>query len=153
MTEPSADRPAQPSFRLLPAIGWACRRDLKLAARSRSELAVVLLFFLLVASLFPLAVSPDPALLRRRYQGSSGLILSIGLPHSYAAKLNELQRRADVPLFITADMENGPGMRLGGGYTLPHLLPLGGGTVFPPTMALGAIGSDSLAREVGRPEV
>ncbi|HEU4883624.1 MAG TPA: glycoside hydrolase family 3 N-terminal domain-containing protein, partial [Longimicrobium sp.] len=82
--------------------------------------------------------------------GIGGLVISIGLPHSYAAKLNALQRRAKVPLLITTDMENGPGMRLGGGYTLPHLLPLGGGTVFPPTMALGAIGSDSLAREVGR---
>ena len=31
-----------------------------------------------------------------------------------------------------------------------RLLMLGGGTVFPPVMALGAVGSDSLAREVGR---
>ena len=46
------------------ALGWACRRDLRLAMRSRAELAVILLFFLLVTSLFPLAVSPDPALLR-----------------------------------------------------------------------------------------
>jgi beta-N-acetylhexosaminidase len=79
-----------------------------------------------------------------------GLILSVGLPHSYAAKLNELQRRADVPLFITSDMENGTGMRLAGIYSLPHLLPQGGGTVFPPVMALGATGSDSLAYELGR---
>jgi beta-N-acetylhexosaminidase len=82
--------------------------------------------------------------------GIGGVVISIGLPHSYAAKLNALQQRAKVPLLVTTDMENGPGMRLGGGYTLPHLLPLGGGTVFPPVMALGAIGSDSLAREVGR---
>jgi beta-N-acetylhexosaminidase len=82
--------------------------------------------------------------------GIGGVVISIGLPHSYAAKLNALQRRAKVPLLVTTDMENGPGMRLGGGYTLPHLLPLGGGTVFPSTMALGAVGSDSLAREVGR---
>jgi beta-N-acetylhexosaminidase len=82
--------------------------------------------------------------------GIGGIVISIGLPHSYAAKLNALQRRAKVPLLITTDMENGPGMRLGGGYTLPHLLPLGGGTVFPPTMAIGATGSDSLARQVGR---
>ncbi len=82
--------------------------------------------------------------------GIGGIVISIGLPHSYAAKLNALQARAKVPLLVTTDMENGPGMRLGGGYTLPHLLPLGGGTVFPPTMAMGAIGSDSVAREVGR---
>ena len=85
-----------------------------------------------------------------RRDGIGGIVISIGLPHSYAAKLNALQRRAKVPLLVTTDMENGPGMRLGGGYTLPHLLPLGGGTIFPPTMAMGAIGSDSVAREVGR---
>ena len=32
-----------------------------------------------------------------------GLLISIGLPHSYAAKLNALQRRAAVPLLVTAD--------------------------------------------------
>lgn len=83
-------------------------------------------------------------------EGVGGIVISIGTPHAYAAKLNAIQRRAKVPLLVTTDMENGPGMRLGGGWTLPHLLPLGGGTVFPPVMALGAIGSDSLAREVGR---
>jgi beta-N-acetylhexosaminidase len=82
--------------------------------------------------------------------GVGGIIISIGLPHSYAAKLNELQRRARVPLLVSTDMENGPGMRLAGVYSLPHLLPQGGGTVFPPTMALGAAGSDSLAYAVGR---
>jgi beta-N-acetylhexosaminidase len=82
--------------------------------------------------------------------GIGGLVISMGLPHSYAAKLNALQRRAPVPLLVTTDMENGPGMRLGGGYALPSLLPLGGGTSFPPVMALGAIGSDSLAYQVGR---
>jgi beta-N-acetylhexosaminidase len=82
--------------------------------------------------------------------GVGGIVISIGLPHSYAAKLNAIQRRARVPLLITTDMESGPGMRLGGGYTLPHLLPLGGGTSFPPAMALGAIGDAALAEEVGR---
>ncbi|MDQ3388047.1 MAG: glycoside hydrolase family 3 protein [Gemmatimonadota bacterium] len=79
-----------------------------------------------------------------------GLVLSVGLPHSYAAKLNELQRRAPLPLLIASDMENGPGMRMSGIYSLPHLLPQGGGTAFPPVMALGATGSDSLAYALGR---
>ncbi len=78
-----------------------------------------------------------------------GLIISIGLPHIYAAKLNELQQRSEVPLLIASDMENGSGMRMAGIYSLPHLLPQGGGTVFPPVMALGAAGSDSLAYELG----
>jgi beta-N-acetylhexosaminidase len=79
-----------------------------------------------------------------------GLVMSIGLPLSYAAKLNELQLRARVPLLIASDMENGPGMRLGGIYALPSLLPQGGGTVFPPVMALGATRSDSLAFQLGQ---
>lgn len=82
--------------------------------------------------------------------GVGGLILSVGMPHSYAAKLNALQRRAAVPLLVTSDMENGPGMRMAGIYSFPHLLPQGGGTAFPATMALGAAGSDSLAFELGR---
>src|SRR5690606_12218380 len=49
-------RPA-PLHGLASALAWTCRRDLRLAAQSRAELAVILLFFLLVASLFPLAVS------------------------------------------------------------------------------------------------
>ena len=79
-----------------------------------------------------------------------GLVLSIGLPLSYAAKLNEFQMRARVPLLIASDMENGPGMRLGGIYALPSLLPQGGGTVFPPVMALGATRSDDLAFQLGQ---
>jgi beta-N-acetylhexosaminidase len=79
-----------------------------------------------------------------------GLVLSIGLPLSYGAKLNELQQRAKVPLLIASDMENGPGMRLGNIYALPSLLPQGGGTVFPPVMALGAAGSDTLAFQLGQ---
>ena len=79
-----------------------------------------------------------------------GLVLSIGLPLSYAAKLNELQVRSTVPLLITSDMENGPGMRLGNIYALPSLLSQGGGTVFPPVMALGATGSDELAYKLGQ---
>lgn len=79
-----------------------------------------------------------------------GLVLSIGLPLSYAAKLNELQIRAKIPLLVASDMENGPGMRLGGIYALPSLLPQGGGTVFPPVMALGATRSEDLAYQLGQ---
>lgn len=41
----------------------AIRRDLRLLLRQRSELWLVLLFFVLVASLFPLALQPEPRLL------------------------------------------------------------------------------------------
>ena len=80
-----------------------------------------------------------------------GIYLSIGLPHSYAAKINELQARSTIPLLVTSDFENGgPGMRLNHSYALPSLLPQGGGTSFPPTMAFGAVGDERFAREYGR---
>ena len=82
--------------------------------------------------------------------GIGGVVISVGMPLSYAAKLNALQRRARVPLLVASDMENGPGMRMAGIYSFPHLLPQGGGTSFPTTMALGATGSDALARELGQ---
>lgn len=40
-------------------------RDLKLALRQRGDAAMVLFFFLLIASLFPFAVGPEPNLLAR----------------------------------------------------------------------------------------
>ena len=83
-------------------------------------------------------------------EGIGGVVVSVGMPLSYAAKLNQLQRRAHVPLLVASDLENGPGMRMAGIWALPYLLPQGGGTDFPPLMALGAAESDSLAFELGR---
>ncbi len=48
---------------ILGGIGWALARDLKLAMRSRSELGVQLLFYVIVVSLFPLATNPERTLL------------------------------------------------------------------------------------------
>lgn len=71
------------------AIGWSLRRDLKLALRSRAELAVAMVFFLLVTSLFPLAISPDPQLLTTLAPGIAwiAVLLSglLALPHLFAA--------------------------------------------------------------------
>ena len=84
-------------------------------------------------------------------QAIGGVSPSIGTPHAYVAKLNELQRLADVPLLVASDFENGgPGMRLSGTYALPSLLPQGGGTAFPPTMAFGAIEDERFTFEYGR---
>ena len=53
-----------------------------------------------------------------------GVSPSIGTPHAYVAKLNELQARAEIPLLVAADFENGgPGMRINGSYALPSMLP------------------------------
>jgi heme exporter protein B len=43
----------------------ALRRDLHLALRSRGEVLQVLVFFVIVVSLFPLAIGPESALLKR----------------------------------------------------------------------------------------
>ncbi|MDE2981816.1 MAG: serine hydrolase [Gemmatimonadota bacterium] len=84
-------------------------------------------------------------------RGLGGVSISIGVPDAYVAKLNRLQSRARVPLLVTSDFENGgPGMRIHHSYALPSLLPQGGGTSFPPTMAFGAAGDEDLAFEYGR---
>jgi heme exporter protein B len=44
-------------------LAWAVARDLRLALRSRAELGVQLLFYLIVVALFPLATSPERNLL------------------------------------------------------------------------------------------
>jgi heme exporter protein B len=45
------------------ALRWSVGRDLKLALRSRSELGVQLLFYVIVVTLFPLASTPERNLL------------------------------------------------------------------------------------------
>src|SRR5260370_6999503 len=49
---------------MLAALRCVIHRDLLLAARRSSDVMTVLLFFVIVVSLFPLGVGPDPALLR-----------------------------------------------------------------------------------------
>ncbi len=84
-------------------------------------------------------------------RGLGGVSISIGTPDGYVAKLNRLQARATVPLLVASDFENGgPGMRINHSYAIPSLLPQGGGTSFPPTMAFGAAGGERLAYEYGR---
>jgi len=84
-------------------------------------------------------------------EGLGGVSISIGVPDAYVAKLNRLQSRARIPLLVTSDFENGgPGMRINHSYAIPSLLPQGGGTSFPPTMAFGAARDEDLAFEYGR---
>ena len=49
---------------MLDAARWIVRRDLLLALRRRSDVGTALLFFVIVASLFPLGVGAEPDLLR-----------------------------------------------------------------------------------------
>jgi heme exporter protein B len=48
---------------VLPGVRWALMRDLRIALRSRAELAVQLLFYVIVVALFPLASTPEKTLL------------------------------------------------------------------------------------------
>lgn len=66
----------------------ALRRDLLLAGRRRFEVLTALFFFIVVVSLFPLAVGPDRALLRRIGPGvlwvAALLATLLGLPRLFA---------------------------------------------------------------------
>jgi len=79
-----------------------------------------------------------------------GFIVSIGSPIETAEKLNAMQRLSALPLVVGADYETGVAMRQRGGYFLPNNIYLGGGTMFPPQMALGATRDTTLAYEQGR---
>ncbi len=58
-----------PSSGTLGAMRSIFMRDLRLALRRRSDTSAALFFFVIVASLFPLGVGPEPALLRTMAAG------------------------------------------------------------------------------------
>ena len=65
------------------------RRDLLLAWRRRSDVATVVLFFIIVVSLFPLGVGPEPNLLRMIAPGiiwvAALLACMLSLQHMFAS--------------------------------------------------------------------
>src|SRR5437868_1946408 len=78
-----------PAGGILAGIRWAVQRDLRLALRSRSELGVQLLFYVIVVSLFPLATTPERNLLATMGPGVlwvAALLASLlSLPRLFAA--------------------------------------------------------------------
>ncbi|HET9134235.1 MAG TPA: glycoside hydrolase family 3 N-terminal domain-containing protein [Gemmatimonadales bacterium] len=86
--------------------------------------------------------SDDPTMQRARMWVDSlqvgGIIISTGTPYGIAAKLNALQRRAPLPLLISADFESGTTMRMADG------------TPLPPQMGIGATGRPEDAYQMGR---
>ena len=68
-------------------------RDLRLAFRRRSDLASVLFFFIIVVSLFPLGVGPQPELLRTLAPGvlwvAALLATMLSLPRLFADDLRD----------------------------------------------------------------
>jgi heme exporter protein B len=72
-------------FKLIQAI---IRRDLRLAMRRRSDVVSALFFFIIVVSLFPLGVGPEPELLRKLAPGvlwvAALLATLLSLPRLFA---------------------------------------------------------------------
>ena len=112
----------EPADMVWPAIGWAVARDLKVAFRSRAELGVQLLFYVLVASLFPLAMSPERATLALLGPGVlwvAALLASLlSLPRLFSADYADgtLEQIALSPLPLVA---------LVGGKIMAHWLTTG----------------------------
>lgn len=82
-------------------------------------------------------------------EGIGGISMSLGTPIEVAAKLNDLQRRARVPLLVSSDLEPALG-RLEGGLFAHYMLDAGGATVFPTQMAIAATGRDEDAYDVAK---
>lgn len=65
------------------------RRDLLLALRRKSEVLTAIFFFVIVVSLFPLGIGPEPALLKKIAPGvlwvAALLATLLGLPRLFAA--------------------------------------------------------------------
>jgi beta-N-acetylhexosaminidase len=86
-------------------------------------------------------------------EGVGGMTMSLGTPIEVAAKINYLQRRANVPLLVSSDLEPSL-MRLEAAIFPHYLLETGGATSFPTAMAIAATGRDQdvydVARAIGR---
>ncbi len=74
---------------LLRPLFASLRRDLLLALRRKSEALTIVFFFVIVTSLFPLGVGPEPVLLRKIGPGvlmvAALLATLLGLPRMFAA--------------------------------------------------------------------
>ena len=131
-----------------PAIAWA---DSVLASLSLRDKAAQLVWPAIFGDYTP---AGSPGWTRaQQYVVSDhvgGIVMSVGSPIEIAAKLNALQRTSRVPLLVGADLEFGAGYRARGGYFLPNGIDLGGATVFPPEMAIGAARDSAIAYEQGR---
>ncbi|HVZ48145.1 MAG TPA: glycoside hydrolase family 3 N-terminal domain-containing protein [Gemmatimonadaceae bacterium] len=78
-----------------------------------------------------------------------GVVMSLGSPIEVAAKINDLQHAARVPLIVASDLEPGLG-RLEGGVFAPSAYLGGSATILPSAMAIGATGNPANAETAGR---
>lgn len=106
-------------------------RDLRIALRRRVDTAAALVFFVIVASLFPLGVGPDPGLLRELAPGviwvAALLAAMLSLPRMFADDLRDgtldqlLLAAAPLPLLVGARIA---AHWLGSGLLLALISPL-----------------------------
>ena len=93
MTDALALSANETPFGVGAALRWAVVRDLRLALRSRAELGVQLLFYVIVVSLFPLASSPERTLLATMGPGViwvAALLASLlSLPRLFASDFTD----------------------------------------------------------------
>ena len=131
-----------------PSRGWV---DSVLATLTLREKAAQMVWPTVLGDYVP-ASSPQWRRLREEIERErvGGYTISVGSPLEIAAKLNAMQAMAAVPLVVGADLEFGAGYRARGGYFVPNAIDLGGATVFPPEMAVGATRDTALAYEQGR---
>ena len=77
----------------LAAIGWALVRDFRVAMRSKGELGVQLLFYVIIVTLFPLATSPSRDVLATLGPGvlwTAALLASLlSLPRLFASDFHD----------------------------------------------------------------
>lgn len=93
---------------VLGAVHWALARDVRVALRSKGELGVQLLFYVIVVSLFPLATSPSREILAMLGPGvlwTAALLASLlSLPRLFASDFRDgtLEQIALSPLPLAA---------------------------------------------------
>ncbi len=144
----SSTMPAASSGSMLTSAQWA---DSVLATLSVRDRAAQMVWPWMLADY---TAADDPAYRRIerlvQEQHLGGLIISVGSPTEMANKLNALQAASRVPLLIGADLETGAAFRARGGYFLPNGIDLGGATMFPYEMGIGASRDSALAYQMGR---
>ncbi|MDR0588410.1 MAG: heme exporter protein CcmB [Burkholderiales bacterium] len=102
-------KPARDAFDgAVSAFLWAVRRDLRIAMRSKAELAVQILFYIIIVALFPLSMQPDKTLLMQLGPGVlwvAALLSSLlSLPRLFSSDFADgtLEQMAMSPLPLPA---------------------------------------------------
>ena len=92
-TSPADDAADDARASVLRAFGWSLARDLRIAMRSKADLGVQLLFYVIVVSLFPLSTSPSRDVLGMLGPGvlwTAALLASLlSLPRLFASDFTD----------------------------------------------------------------